>query len=218
MSQKINGTITASMTLGLCLLALVTGCKNQGQAKESKAVVSSMKETHEYLAKAANELEGTRALLDRLSSETDLKAWKAEYDKTVDKMQKAAAKARDQWLDMKHNGTAYIERWDQEIAETQSPTVKEGMEARRQRIGAAMDGLITSAQDLRDSYQPYVADLKDLQTALAIDLTPGGVRSQSAAIEKAKADGEVVAKKLDAVGQQLDKLAGRMSPTTSKSM
>lgn len=202
-----------ALAVALCLLTagIFAGCQDKAPVKESRKAVSSMKETYDYLGRAMNELEGVRSLLDRLPTTNDLPGWYKDYTSRVAEMAEAGNRARDRWQDMKARGQEYIAKWEQEAAAVQDPQVKETMEQRKQRVTAGYESAIAIAQELRDSYQPYYAELQALQKALKVDLTPANVKALGPSIEKAKANGATVAAKLDALGKELDKLSGRMS-------
>jgi molecular chaperone GrpE (heat shock protein) len=199
--------LAAGLTLGL-----LGGCNNIFPAKETRKTVRSMKETYEYLGKAAEELQATNSALDRLATTPDLAGWYKEYTGSVKKLQAAAADARERWLHMKDNSESYIARWDAEVAEAKTPQVQETMEQRRARVSASFQKVTDIAVEVRDSYQPYVQGLQDIEKALKMDLTAGGVKALEPTIAKTKADGAVVLQKLDALGIELDKLTGRMAP------
>lgn len=199
----------------VAVVAVLAGCSNMMPAKDGSKVVRSMEETHKYLGTAAEELQATNAALDRAGTATDLKAWYAEYSKSVAKLQKGAEHARDHWYSMKANNQAYVDAWEKEIGETSNPEIKETMEQRRQRVTERFESVRQIAEKVRDSYQPYVKDLQDIETALKVDLTAGGVKALEPSISKAKADGDVVMKNLDELGIALDKMSGRMSPKKS---
>jgi hypothetical protein len=201
-------------TVGLVLmLSLAGGCNNMFPAKETKKAVRSMKETYEYLGRAAEELQGVNSALDRLPTTPDLSAWYKEYTTSEAKLQAAAQDARQRWLDMKDNTQDYIARWDKEIAEANTtPQVQETMEQRRQRVADSFQKMTDISLQVRDSYQPYVKDLGDIEKALKMDLTQGGVKALEPIIAKTKNDGAVVLERLDALGKELDKLTGRMAP------
>jgi DNA repair exonuclease SbcCD ATPase subunit len=193
-------------------LLLAGGCNNLFPAKETKKAVRSMKETYEYLEKAAGELQATNSALDRLPTTQDLPAWYAEYTRSVDNLQNAATDAREHWQNMKANSEKYIAKWDQEIAEAKNPQIQESMEQRRQRVSAGYQKVTDIAMQVRVAYQPYVQDLADIKRALKMDLTAGGVKNLEPSIAKAKSDGAVVLQRLDELGKELDKLTGRMTP------
>jgi hypothetical protein len=202
-----------AVVLGLLVLVASAGCQNTWwQQRQTRKTVRSMKQTYEYMGTAAQELQATNAALDRLPSTPDLNAWMKEYNKSVADLQKAAANARTHWLDMKENSADYIAQWDEEMAETKNPEIKETMEQRQERVKASFDRMTNIAVEVRDSYQPYVQDLVDIQKALTADLTPNAVKALEPSIAKAKKNGEVVLQKLDALGQELNKLTGGMSP------
>lgn len=192
---------------------MLQGCALPGFGVASTKASKGLKEMHDdFIAPAMNELEGTRSLLGRLSTTSDLPAWQKEYDSTVSKMQSAAKRAGDRWQHLTSNAQAYIDHWDKEIATMQTSEVKESVEARRARVVSAFEKIKGEAGQVREAYQPYIASLLDIQKALKVDLTPGGVAALAPAVEKARGQGAEVAKQLDELGIEIDRLAGRLQP------
>jgi hypothetical protein len=101
-----------------------------------------------------------------VSTTPDLSAWYKEYTTSVKKLQAGAADARERWMDMKDNTQAYIAKWDTEIADAKNPQVQETMEQRRQRVADSFQKMTDISVQVRDSYQPYVQDLQDIEKAL----------------------------------------------------
>lgn len=70
------------------------------------------------------------------------------------------------------------------------PALKKASDTRRtqarQSFGAVTDGL----DQVRLAYDPFIASLRDLRTALGSDLTEGGVNAAAPTISKAKNDGQ----------------------------
>lgn len=198
---------------GLIVVAMVVGgCANLPFGVPSTQASKSLKDMHDdYIAPAMNELESTRSLLDRVATTQDLPAWLKEYDLAVLKMQFAAGRAKDRWEHLTKNGDKYIERWDKEIAEMKTSEVKESVEARRARVVTAFEKIKGEAGQARDAYQPYLASLQDIQKALKVDLTAGGVTALKPALDKAKSQGADVTKQVDELGIEIDRLAGRLA-------
>lgn len=209
----MRGMISRNVALvAMCMMSMVLqGCAIPGFGVASTKASKGLKEMHdEYVAPAMNELEGTRALLDRLATTNDLPAWRKEFESTVAKMQSAGERASNHWQMLKDNGQAHIDHWDKEIAEMKTSEVKESVEARRNRVVAAFEKIKGEALQVREAYQPYLASLLDIQKALKVDLTPGGVTALKPGVDRAKLQGAEVAKQVDELGIELDRLAGRL--------
>jgi hypothetical protein len=205
--------ISKWVTMGLCALVFFsTGCNSDKPAKESVSTVSSMRDTHAAIGKAMVQIQGANASLQRVSTTDDLNAWLKEYSGIVTKMQTDGEAAKARWFDMKEHQNEYIELWAKEADKTQNPAVQQTMDQRRQSISSDFEKLRGMAQDVRDAYQPYLQDLQSIQKAMTLDLTPAGVKALQPSIDQAKSDGDTVVHKLDALGIELDKLAGNMSP------
>ena len=94
-----------------------------------------------------------------------------------------------------------------------SAELKDELEARRARIRNNFDDITDLADDVRDAYPPFVTKLEDIQRALKLDLTPAGIQSIKPSLDSAKEQGDVLAKKLDKLGVEIDALQGKLAPT-----
>ena len=198
----------------LALLMCGVGCNNMNMpwSGNSSSTVHSMQHVHEELAKASVQLNRTNALLDQLGQGNDLQANFKNYTDAVHDLQKAADGAKARGAQMREKRDAYLAAWQKEAETIQNPEVKEGVEARQQRIRDNFSHITELADQARDAYGPYLQDLRDVEAALKKDLTPAGVKAIAPGIAKAKADGEILAKRLDALGVEVNKVQGRITP------
>jgi len=207
---------TSQLTLVLALLMCGVGCNNTNMnmpwSGNSSATVHSMEKVHDDLAKASVQLNRTNALLDQLGQEKDLQSNFKNYTDAVHDLQKAADAAKARGAQMREKRDAYLAAWQKEAETIKNPEVKEGVEARQQRIRDSFSHITELADEVRAAYGPYLQDVQDVEAALKKDLTPAGVQAIQPGITKAKADGEVLSKKLDALGVEIDKVQGRITP------
>ena len=93
-----------------------------------------------------------------------------------------------------------------------NPEIKKLAEERKAKLWAAFEGIKKVAEPLRAQFDPWLSDLKDLQTYLSNDLTIAGVDTARNQFTKAKADGLEVEKSMDALVAELNSIAAAVTP------
>jgi len=199
----------------MCSLgAFIGGCSSSGRASESEKAISTMSDVSEQLDKAKMEVTDAMNALDGLSAGGDLQKSFKTYQGAVSDVQKAGEKARTRWADMQQRGKEYIAKWQAE-AQTTTPEVRQGMEARREKIRANYESVQSSAKDVSNAYKPFLQGLQEIQKALSLDLSPSGVQSLQPAFSKAKSDGARLNQALDALKARLNEIRMGMAPSAT---
>jgi len=197
----------------LLLTASLVGCSSDKRASESTEAVETLRDVYTSLGKAKGQVDKVTALLDQFSTGHDLKSTLTDYTNAVTDLKSTAARAKERGEDMRKRREAYLAKWQAEANSIQDEQLKQGLQSRRATVASQYNAIQSAADDVRNSYQPFIRDCDEIQKALAIDLTPGGVQSAQPAITRAKRDGEVLGQKLDVLGQHLDQVIGTMTPS-----
>jgi hypothetical protein len=206
------------VALGLALAEAGTGCSSDnggGRTQENQKAIVSLKDTRGDLVKGKAEVNDATAALDKLTAGGNLEQSFKQYSAAVKDVEAAGNRARARAQQMRENGRQYVTNWEKETEQITNPELKAGAAVRRQKIRDNYDKIQAAGAAVRDSYQPFLRDLKDIQRVLASDLTPAGVEAASAAISKSKADGATLNERLDAAIAQLDEISGGMSSSAS---
>jgi len=202
-------------TFALCLAASVAiGCSSSGRASESEQTIDSMKGLEAKLDQAKSEVNESMAALDGLSAGGDLQKSFSTYNKEVAQLEAAGKGAASRGQSMREKREAYIAKWDAEVEQMQNADVKASMQQRKKAVVENFDKLKASAEEVKGAYGPYLNDLKEIQKALSLDLSTGGVQALQPSIAKAKQNGQLLNQKIDAFGAQLkDVMAGSSPPS-----
>jgi hypothetical protein len=206
------------LTLGGLAVAAAPGCGSSGgKSQSSQKAISSLTSTRNEIAKAKVEVQQANAALETLQSGGDLNKAFQTYTKEVGNVKDAGDRARSRAKDMQERQKQYVAAWQKETQDVSNPELRAAADARRAKLRESFDKISGSAAGARDAYQPYLKGLQDIQTALAADLTPAGVDAAKPAIQKTKADGEVLMQRIDALVAELDSVgAGMGAPPTKK--
>jgi len=208
-------THARSYKIGLCLIliSISAGCASSGRAKESEQAMEGFRSTRSALAVARADVDKSLIALDGLSTSTDVQAAFKTYSASVAELEKAGADAKKRAQSMRERVDAYTAKWQQEIDQIQSASIREGLAQRRQTVGDHFAQVKESAQHVRDAYIPFLQDLQEIQRALAIDMTPANVTAIKPAIDQAKPDGQKLKDTIAELEGKLDQIAEGMSTT-----
>jgi hypothetical protein len=211
MRELILGrSLVAFALFGLTFLA--GGCASgDGRTDASQKAVDSLRGTRQELARAKGEVHQANGALDKLAAGGNVAQSYQQYTRAVADVKAAGDRARARAQDMRARGREYVANWQKEIDQISSPELKAGAVSRRTAVKHSYDEIVASAQSAGDAYKPYLRNLQDIQRALASDLTPGGVDAAKPAMTKAKAEGETLEQRIDALIGQLDGVSGSMS-------
>ena len=210
----MTGYIRAAVVMcGVAAGVFLTGCASDdnGRTAESNKATTSLKDTRDELAKSKVEVNDAIVALDKLGAGGNLEQSYKQYTAAVKDVQAAGDRARSRAQAMRENGRAYVAKWEKEMDQVSNPELRAGAAARRQKVKANYDSIVTTGRSVSSAYQPFLKDLQDIQRALASDLTPGGVTAASAAIAKTKQEGAVLNERIDALIAKLDDVSQGMS-------
>jgi hypothetical protein len=176
--------------LGIILLS--AGCATKsGQAREVTRTMTSMQATRQELVKARGHVDDVLAAMDQLGSAPAAslpwvyKAFTDQVSQTV----RQSGTARRRASQMQAQWRQYIASWEREIGKLSTPELRAGAAERRQMVRQDYDRLRDAAGAMEQAYPPFLTQLRDIQKALSLDLTPPGVRVVQPAFEDAHKSG-----------------------------
>ena len=209
---RYERSVLFAMALAIAA-ALMTGCaKDEGRERSGKAV-TSLRELRGELGDAQKQVDQVMAAASGVQSAQDLKPAYEKYKKEVAETEAVAEDARERSQDMQARAAEYQTKWQAEMSKVSSPELKAAAAERAAKVRGRYATISAKAQDVRAAYQPFMRDLKDLQTYLSNDLTPPAVQAAKPVFDKVQTTGQVLKQKLAALQQELDDVAAEMSPT-----
>lgn len=174
----------------------------------SSLAAPSVRQFKANLLACKRQIDSTLAALADVTNPntTDLRR---AYDKYSDQL----ARTEHQAMDVKTEAAAmraarqdYFAKWEAMTTEIDNPTIRASAEARRQRLRDAHERIITSSEQLRDSYEPLMKDLQDVRKFLGGDLSKQSVSLLGDVSTKSQADGAIVKQKIDTIVDELDRI------------
>jgi len=204
---------TASICVAILGAALtITGCEAPNR---SAPAISSLMDTQTQITDARKQVDATIAATNALTQATDLRQPYDNYCTEVSKLEAQADNVKARAKDMNQRAAEYEQKWQQDSEAITSPELRASAESRRAAVNAQYETIRQNAQAAKAAYEPFLKDLKELQSYLKNDMTSAGVQSASSMITKINTDGQNLNAKLDALSGSLNATAAALSPTGS---
>jgi hypothetical protein len=217
MFTRHSFTLTAAAAATI-LLCVAMGCSSGDRMPQGEKAVESFQTTRTRVAKAQQQVDKTLAALDRMGPGGDLaKAFK-QHGEAVKDLEQSGDSARRRAQQMRDNFDAYITKWQAEQAHIKDPTIKATLQQRREAVRDNFEQVRAAADAVRQAYEPFLADQKEIQKALSIDLTPAAVSGLKPKIDQSRNEGATLKTRLAELQTQLDNIEAGLSPrgTASK--
>ena len=179
---------------------------------------ASIAEFRDEIVNIKKEVDATMSALDKIvtSAASDPRKAFKDFDKAVPRIDDAAKKAKKRAEDMKARGQAYFKDWEKEMASVSNPEIRRLAEERKAKLQGTFDSIKGFMEPARDQFNPWLADLKDLQKYLSNDLTIGGIDAAKELIGKAKTGGQGVQQTMDKVVAELNTIVATLTPAKKK--
>jgi hypothetical protein len=185
------------------VLAAVAGCASGNYQKGADTSAKIIASADKITASETNITATVAALNDLVNvPQGDLVPKFANYNSCVNDLQTMANDINKRVDEMSKTGKVYFDTWDQQIATINNTDIKNASSQRKAAVMAQFTDIKRSYLETKMAFDPFMSDLKDVQTALSNDLTVGGVSSVKSAADKAS--GEAIKLKTS-----MDKLAGQ---------
>jgi hypothetical protein len=214
-SLKYFRTLTLIAGTGLLFTAFPAGAAGY---KLADKVGESIADFRDEVVDVKKEVDSTLASLDSIVAQATIDPRKAfkEFDKGVPKIDSAANKAKKRANDMREKGKDYFDKWEKEMAGVNDPEVRKLAEERKVKLQATFGTIKSAMEPVRDQFNTWLTDLKDLQKYLSNDLTIGGIDAAKELIAKNKSEGLLVQASLDKVIAEMNTVVATITPARAK--
>jgi chromosome segregation ATPase len=208
MSVRIKQFAAIAVLLAVPALVLAAAAPDKAEK-----VAQKMLGLDKAIQQGAAQIDKTLASLNALAQpEGDLTAKYKDFSKNVDTLDKMSQKAKSNAEAAAKDRDAYIAQWKASQDKIQNPELKAASEARRGELQPKIEAIKTSLSAARDTFTPFMQDLKDLRTFLANQLNPGGIAAAQSLITKCNESGEKVKADLSQGSTAVKDLAGSIAP------
>jgi chromosome segregation ATPase len=209
MSMKARQFATLALLLAVPAMALAAAAPDKAEK-----VAQKMLGLDKSLQTIAAQVDKTLASLNALTVPGgDLPSKFKEYSKSVADLQKMAEKAKSNAAAATSQREAYVAEWKASQEKIVNPELKAASEKRRAELEPKIEAIKTSLGSARDTFTPFVQDLKDLEVFLANQLNPGGIEAATPLITKCSTEGEKLKADISMGSAAVKDLATSISPT-----
>lgn len=198
----------------VAVLFTVIGCASDAGRERSTKAVGGLKATRDELAQGRKQIDEVLASLDALQqAQGDLQPAYNKYKDEVKQTEDKAKEIRARAADMRARADEYQRKWQEEMGKVTNPDLKAAANLRSARIRERYSAIASAADEVRAAYQPFIRDLKDVQTYLSNDLTPAGLSGARPVFDKARSAGQKLQAKADTLAAEMNDVAADLSPT-----
>lgn len=166
-------------------IMLVSGCASSGYQK-ADTTSTSLQEAAEGLENALAPLDNVVATLADLVTHRgrDLTPQFKKFSAAVAKLESRANEASGRTATIQAEGSSYFQKWDEELAKIQNDDIQTRSKDRKDAVAARFERVRASYVQTTADFAAFLSDLKDIRTALATDLTAGGLNSVRSLADK----------------------------------
>jgi len=211
--MKLNPLVSASIVAAVLLMA---GCASTGYEKAGDTSCT-IEKTARNIHKGNGQIDSVLFSLSSLvnSPEADIKSQFEKFNTSVSKLEKLSNDVNAQSVAMQTQGADYFRTWDEELAKIQNEDIRSRSTDRKNAVAARFEKVRISYAQAKADFVPFMSDLKDIRTALATDLTAGGIASIKSVANKADDNAAPLRKSLTNLEQDFKDLGVSLSSTTS---
>lgn len=182
--MKLKPALSASLAAAVLLM---TGCASTTGYDKAADTSSSLEKTAQKIHQGNGQIDAVLFALSSLvnSPAADIKPQFDKFDSAVEKLDSLSNDVNEQAAAMQVQGADYFRNWDVELAKIQNEDIRERSSDRKAAVAARFDKVRVSYVQTKAAFIPFMSDLKDIRTALATDLTAGGIAAIKSTANKA---------------------------------
>ena len=176
--------VSLQLVLSLALMALV-GCASQGYQKGSDTA-ARLSATGDQIAAGKGKIDAALAALNGLvnNPQGDLVPKYVQFTTALSDLQTTANHMNTGMTNLSRGANAYFKTWDEKLAQIKNDELRKSSSDRKATVQKQFADLQTSYAQYETALKPFLADLKDIQTALGADLTLGGISAVKVAADR----------------------------------
>ena len=213
--QKTLGVLTLIAVAGAA--TLFTGCSSLGGSssgyKQADKTGASIAEFRTEIINGKQAIDATMKSLGDIatSAETDPRKAFEQFSKDVANLESTAAKIRKRSQSMQERGQAYFAQWQTELGLVSNPEIRKLAEERKAKLQETFDSIKKTTEPLKEQFDPWMANLKDLQTYLRNDLTVAGVDAAKKTFKQAHSEGADIQKAMNDLVAELNTIGATLT-------
>jgi hypothetical protein len=165
-----------SLLAGAVAVALLAGCASSSNYQTGASAGAGLEDSASKINQGIAKIDATTiALNDLVNNPVNLADQFKKFSAAVSDLDAATKDVAAKVQAMRDKGNAYFAQWDKETAMINNEDIKNRSAARKAEMVQKFTDIKKSYVEAQDQFKPFLSDLKDIQTALSTDLTPGGI-------------------------------------------
>ena len=178
----------AQIMIPVVAVALLAGCRSSNYEKGA-ATGAGLQASADRIGQGQGKIDTTLTNLnDLVNHPGDLATQFKKYSGSVSDLESSAKDISSKVASMRGKGDEYFKAWDEQAAQIKNEDIKNRSAQRKAEMQKRFTDIKMSYTEASELFKPFLSDLKDIQTALATDLTTGGVSAIKGAADKANKD------------------------------
>lgn len=216
--KTMKSTNKAASLLALVAMASLAtflgGCASSYGYKQADKTGAGIAGFRDEVVNGKKAIDATMKSLGNIaaSANSDPRPAFEQYKKDVAALDSAAAKIRKRAQAMQQQGQAYFNQWQAELANVSNPDIRKLAEDRKAKLKEAFDTISKTTQPLKEKFDPWMADLKDVQVYLGNDLTVNGVDALKKTFKRAASEGADIQAAMDDLVAELNTISATITP------
>jgi len=205
-------------TLTALALALATGFASAAGYKQADKTGEAINTLRTDVSNIKIAVDNSMKALDALAATASTNPRKAfeQFAKSVDKVEDAAEDAKKHAEKMRAKGAEYFKDWEKQLSEVKSEEIRKLATERRAKLQETFGNIRKVTDEAKAAFTPFLANLKDLRTALSADITVQGIDAAKGIFLKTKTSGAEVQKHLDGLITELNSVVASITAAKAK--
>jgi hypothetical protein len=198
----------------IAIATLVSGCATAPSYQKAETTGTSINEYREEVVNVKMAVDISMAYLDQTveTAATDPRQAFGAFEKSVDGLEDAWTKAGKRAETVKAEGDAYFKKWEEELATINNPEIHKMAEERKAKLTEIFGKIGPLSEKAKESFDPFLADLKDLRVFFRQDLTVAGVDAAKSTITNTREEGGKLQTVLEDLIAEMDPIAAAFTP------
>jgi hypothetical protein len=192
---------------------LLSGCASTSDKKVQQRN-SNIVALRNDLISVKRAADSTVTALNIVVEEADSDPTKAfeSFSKSLAKLDSAVVTIKTRAQELKTQNEAILKVWEAELKEVENVEVHKLAEARRAKLKEAFAKISPLIAQAKADFEPFTANVHDLQKYLNNDLTLGGIDAAKPLIARTVANGRAVQTSLEALIAEMNTAAATIMP------
>jgi hypothetical protein len=177
MKRKIQSIILLTALI-LSVITCLVGCATTGMERSEKTM-TTMQTVADEINQIAAQMDATGASLEDLPKvgQSNVKSAFDSYSANVVKMVNLQEQFTLKADEMKARGKEYFAEWKKQGDAYTNPQIRDLSEQRRAALSEVYGKIAEASIGVKEVFQTYMSDIKEIQTFLSNDLTPKGINA-----------------------------------------